>query len=223
MNLGTLKTHVANRTGNDAVSNVLTEFTNQVIYDISTRYPFRWRMSLPVSVNCVANQNYINPSAYFPNFGDPYDAVQLSTPQKLLYMPIWNVNLLDPDWSQTNPTRKQVPTHYCMDFDNNRLWLYPTPDQNYPLKFRYLKNPSEISNASSTLFVPSKYHFVVVSGVESLVWQMDEDLNSARAASERFEAGISRMIEEEQNLPDFQPTFESQQKFVDFSDPFLEI
>lgn len=223
MNLGQLKTHVANRTGNDAISSVLTEFTNQVVYDIASRYPFSWRRSLPVSINTISNQNYINPSAYFPNWGDPIDAYELSTPKKLLYLPSWDIGLVDTDWFQTTPTRKGVPTHYNMDWDNQRLYFYPTPDRAVSCKFRYLKLPSEISNTSSTLFLPARWHYVIAAGVESLVWQMDEDLKSADFANKRYEAGISQMIEQEINLPDYQPHFESQSQIVDYTDPFLEI
>jgi len=224
LNLGTLKTHVANRTGNDAISSVLTEFANQVMYDMASRYPFSWRYSLPITVNTIANQNYINPSAYFPNFGDPLDAVEMSTPRKLIYLPTWDINLLDPAWNGSDQgIRRGVPTHYNFDFENSRLYFYPMPDRAVECKFRYLKLPSEISNTSSTLFIPARYHYVVAAGMESLVWQMDEDLNSARAANERYEAGIARMIEEQQNLPDYQPIFKSQEHFVDFSDPFLEM
>jgi hypothetical protein len=223
VNLGTLKTHIANRTGNDAISSILTELVNQVSYDIAMRYPFRWRYSLPVTVNTIANQNYINPSAYFPNWSEPLEAYELQTPRKLLWIDSWDQGLYDPDSMLATPTNKRVPTHYNMDFDNNRLWFYPVPDRAYSVKFRYLKGPSEVSNASSTLFIPSRYHYVLADGVESRVWQLDEDLSSAKAANERYEAGIARMIDQEQQLPDNQPIMQSQGRIIDFSDPFLEI
>jgi hypothetical protein len=73
------------------------------------------------------------------------------------------------------------------------------------------------------LFIPAQWHYVVASGVESLVWQMDEDLNSANASNQRYESGIARMIETEQQMPDFQPIFEGPGQIIDYSDPFLEI
>lgn len=228
MNLGQLKTHVANRTGNDSIDSVLTEFVNQVQYDFCSRFPFSWRKSLPVSINSVANQNYLNPSAYLPGFGDPIDAFELSTPQKLIYLPEWNIGVVDPDWFKTSPTNKGRPTHYSIQWNDqdqslSRLWLYPTPDSAYQLRFRYLRNPPEISNTSSSLFIPAKYHYGVAAGVESLVWQMDEDLKSSSAANQRYEAVIARAIDEENNLPDYQPHFEAPSIFVDYSDPFLEM
>ena len=222
MNLGVLKTHVANRVGNDAISAVLTEMVNQIQYDMCQRYHFSWRISLPVSLTTIANQNYLNPSAYLTNFGDPWDAVELTTPKKLFYLPVWNVNLLDADYAKTTPTRVGVPTHYSVDFANSRLWLYPTPNAAYSLRIRYLKDPPEISNTSSTLFIPSKYHYVVAAGVESLAWSMDTEQDNAKIANERYEAGIAKMIDEENNLPDYQPTFASPMQVVDYSDPFLE-
>jgi hypothetical protein len=221
VNLGTLKTHIINRTGNDAISSVLTEYVNQVIYDISERHPFNWRMSLPVSLTTIPNQAYLNPSAYLPNFGDPLDALELSTPRKLVYKPIWDINLGDPYWQ--NAGRKGVPTHYNVDIENQRLWLYPIPDGVYTLSVRYLKLPSEVSNASSSLFIPAQYHHVVASGVESLVWQLDEDLQSASAANQRYEAGIQRMIDKDNMTSDFQPIMTSTSGIVDYSDPFLEV
>lgn len=212
-----------NRTGNDAISALLTEYINQIQYDFASRYHFSWRMSLPVSLNTISGQNYLNTSAYFTNFGDPWDALELKTPRKLIYTPNWNINLSDPTWVQSGTYRKGVPTNYSFDITNNRLWLYPVPDAVYSMQFSYLQNPPEISNASSSLFIPSKYHYIVAAGAESLVWQMDEDLNSAGAANQRYEAGIARAIEEEQNLPDFQPIFRAQNEgYVDYSNPFLD-
>jgi hypothetical protein len=222
LNLGQLKTHVTNRTGNDAISNVLTEFVIQIQNDMCSRHLFSWRKSLPISLTAIANQNYLNPSAYFPNFGDPLDGYELSTPQKLIYIDNWDIGLLDPDYFKATPSRTGRPTHYSVDWENQRLWLYPTPNAATSLRFRYYKNPGEVSNTSASLFIPSKYHFVLAAGVESLVWQLDEDLNSAKAANDRYEAGILRMIDEENNLPDKQSSFTPPQEFVDYSDPFLE-
>lgn len=223
MDLGTLKTHVINRTGNDAISSVLTEFVNQIQYDICSRFPFSWRTSLPVSLTSIANQNYLNPSAYFPNFGEPKDGYELSTPQKLQYIPLWDIGMVDADYFKDSPDNKaNVPTHYNIDFTNSRLWLYPTPSRAVNLKFRYYKNPPEISNSSSSLFIPAKYHFVVVAGVESLVWQLDEDLQSANAANVRYESGIQRMIDEENNISDQEGIFKSPSSLIDYSDPFAE-
>ncbi len=224
MNLGTLKTHVSNRVGNDAISAVLTEFCNQIQYDMASRYHWSWRMSLPVTVNTIPNQNYLNTSAYFPNLGDPWDAVNRTTPAKMAYTPNWNINFNDPTWILSSAYRQGSPTNYSFDIANQRLWLYPVPDKAYSLQFQYLQNPSEISNTSSTLFIPSKYHYIVAAGMESLAWQMDEDLQSAAAANQRYEAGIARAIEEEQQLPDAQPIFQTLNGgYVDYSNPFSDI
>ena len=225
MNLSQLKTHLANRTGNDAIDSVLNEFVKQIEYDFSNRYHFNWRMSLPVSVNAIANQNYINTSAYFPDFSDPWDGYELTTPRKLIYLPNWDIYAIAPDQLKSSGQQKGIPTHYNIDVSNSRLWFYPTPDRAVSCKFRYWKTPPEWVNASahSTLFVPTKYHHVIAAGVESLVWQLDEDLNSAQAANVRYENGIAMAIEDEQQVPDYQPIMTPPQEYIDYSDPFLEI
>jgi hypothetical protein len=222
MNLGTLKTHVINRVGNDSISNVLTEFVNQVQNDISERHPFSWRETLPTTVTTIPNQAYLNTSSYLPDFGDPLDAVELSTPRKLVYSRQWDLNLLDPDYVKASPTRLGVPTNYYVDSASQRIYFYPVPDGAYQVSVRYLKSPPEISNNSASLFIPSQYHHVVASGVESLAWQLDEDLNSANAANQRYEAGIQRMIDKDNSTSDYQPIMTSNQAFVDYSDPFQE-
>jgi hypothetical protein len=55
-----------------------------------------------------------------------------------------------------------------------------------------------------------------------LAWQLDEDLNSANAANQRYEAGIQRMIDKDNSTSDYQPIMTSNQAFVDYSDPFQE-
>lgn len=223
MNLGQLKTHIINRVGNDAISNVLTEFINQVQNDICGRHPFGWRKSLPISLTTIADQAYLNPSAYLPNYGEPLDALELNTPRKLIYQPVWDINLCDPEWAKSSSARKGVPTHYNIDWANERLWLYPIPNSAYSLSVRYLKFAPEISNNSASLFIPSQFHYVVAAGVESLAWQLDEDLKSANAANQRYESGIQRMIELDNGISDYQPIMTSRPQFVDYSDPFLEI
>jgi len=226
MDLGTLKTHVANRTGNDSIDAVQTEFVNQIQYDICSRYPFSWRLSLPTQVTTIANQAHINPSAYLTDFSQPLDAVELKTPRKLIYIQNWDIHLIDPDYLKSSPTRKGIPTHYNIHWDttdaSKRLFFYPIPESAINVKLRWVKNPPEISNTSSSLFIPAKYHYVVAAGVESMVWQLDEDLRSSQMALSRYEKGIEQMIHEEQQIPDYQPHFESQETFVDYSDPFLE-
>lgn len=227
MNLGTMLTHIANRTGNDAVNSVVIEFINQIQYDFTSRYQFSWAQSLPITINTIANQKYLNPSAYLTNYGSPYDCVELSTPLKLRYIPIYDLFRADPDYAKSSPTNKGVPRAYSIDWNDqdptqSRLWVYPMPDTAYPLSIRYMKNPPEISNTSSILFVPAKYHYVVAAGAESLVWQMDEDLQSSAAANQRYEAGIARAIADEVRSNDFEPIFESGQRFVDYSYPFSD-
>lgn len=225
MNLAALKTHIANRTGNDAIDSVLNEFIKQVEYDFCTRYPFSWRLSLPVSVTTIANQSYINPSAYFTDFAEPWYGVELSTPKKLIYLPNWDVHRLQPDVLKSSGQTQGVPSHYSIDWTNQRLWFYPTPNSAVDCKFVYLKQPPEWINSSahSSLFIPQQHHQVLAAGVESLVWQMDEDLQSAQAANSRYETGISNAIEREQQLPDYQPLMTPASEFIDYSDPFLEI
>jgi hypothetical protein len=222
MNLGQLKTHVINRVGNDAIGNVLTEFVNQVQNDMTERYPFSWRETLPVAVTTIPNQAYINISAYLQNFGDPLDAVELSSPRKLIYSKQWDINLLDPDYVKAVPTRLGVPTNYNVDSANNRMYFYPVPNGAYQVSVRYLKSAPEISNNSASLFIPSQFHHVVASGVESFAWQLDEDLQSANAANSRYEAGIQRMIEKDNSTSDNQPIMTSDQGFVDYSSPYQE-
>jgi hypothetical protein len=151
------------------------------------------------------------------------DAVELSTPRKLIYQPIWDINMCDPEWVKSPSSRKGVPTHYNIDWTNQRLWFYPIPDAAYSISVRYLKSPPEISNTSSSLFIPGQFNHVLAAGVESLVWQLDEDLQSANAANQRYEAGIQKMIEKDNNAPDYQPIMSSNTRFIDYSDPFLDI
>jgi hypothetical protein len=225
LNLTQLKTNVANRTGNDAIDNVLNEFVKQIEYDFSSRYPFSWRISLPVLVSTVTDLNYLNTSAYFPDYSDSWDAFELSTPQKLIYLPNWDINRLQPDQLRATGQRKGVPTHYNFDEANGRLWYYPYSDVPYSLSIRYLLASPEWVNASAhiNLFVPKRHHHTIAAGVESLVWQLDEDLQSAQAANSRYETGIANAIEQEQQRSDFQPIMSPPSEFIDYSDPFLEI
>lgn len=222
MNLGTLKTHLANAVGNDAVSAHIGRLANQVQYDILSRYPFSFRESLPVQITCTPNQNYVDPST-LTNFGEPLDAIELTTPKKLAYVPNWNVFLADPNYAKDPTSVKGVPKIYSIDWPNQRLWLYPTPNAAHIISVRYLKLFTEVSADSDTFLIPAQWHHVLCDGIESRLWQMDEDLKSAQAANQRYEAGIAQMIEREQQAPEQQPIITAGERIVDYSDPFIDL
>ena len=85
--------------------------------------------------------------------------------------------------------------------------LYPIPDTDIAngLKFYFNKRPADITTNSQLLSVPDHYYNTLVAFVMEQAYLLDENVQLAGAAAQKFEQGINQMKERTATQSDFYP------------------
>ncbi len=81
------------------------------------------------------------------------------------------------------------------------LRLYPVPSSVYTLFMDYVKTISLIADASVAIDIPAKYDPVIIDGVLVYVYKYDPDLGDWAKQQIVYEAGIKRMIQDNNMSP----------------------
>jgi hypothetical protein len=85
--------------------------------------------------------------------------------------------------------------------------LYPIPDTSITngLKFYFNKRPADITTNSQVLSVPDHYYNTLIAFVLEQAYLLDENVQLAGAAAQKFEQGITQMKERTQTQSDYYP------------------
>lgn len=90
-------------------------------------------------------------------------------------------------------------------FGNPVLWyewagtftFWPAPDATKNIDLYYTKRPTRVTTGTDLLSLPDKYYQDVVRYVLQQAYEMDEDLGSAQAKGQQFEASMNEFSEED--------------------------
>jgi len=74
--------------------------------------------------------------------------------------------------------------------------LYPIPNQAMTFYLDYIKNVSALADDTNTTDVPSKYDQVIIDGAMSYALRFDPELGNWTQQQQLYEAGIARMIQD---------------------------
>jgi hypothetical protein len=85
---------------------------------------------------------------------------------------------------------------YLFSFFAGNLLLYPRPSAIVTTYIDYIKLITDLTDAATTGDIPSKYDDVVISGVLVYVYRIDPQLGSWSAQQIVYEAGVQRMIQD---------------------------
>ena len=85
--------------------------------------------------------------------------------------------------------------------------LYPIPanDTTNGLKFYFNKRPANIETNSQILSVPDHYYNTLISFVLEQAYLLDENVQLAGAAAQKFEQGIAQLKENTRTQSDYYP------------------
>jgi hypothetical protein len=75
--------------------------------------------------------------------------------------------------------------------------FWPAPAETKTIDLYYTKQPARVTTSADILSVSDKYYQDVVRYVLQQAYEMDEDLGSAQAKSQQFEASINEFYEED--------------------------
>ena len=75
--------------------------------------------------------------------------------------------------------------------------FWPAPDDVKNIDLYYTKRPTRVTTGTDLLSLPDKYYQDVVRYVLQQAYEMDEDLGSAQAKGQQFEASMNEFSEED--------------------------
>lgn len=85
----------------------------------------------------------------------------------------------------------------------NQFWLWPMPDQEYPLVLLYTRIPTKLTGADDqVLDTPDEYFPTLVDYILGKCYEMDEDWQAAQAKQTSFENAINTQGEKERDAAD---------------------
>jgi hypothetical protein len=85
----------------------------------------------------------------------------------------------------------------------NEFWLWPVPDQAYPMALRYTKVPTKLTGTDSeVLEISDEYFPVLVDYILGKAYEMDEDWTAAQNKATAFDNAINQQGEKERDAQD---------------------
>lgn len=95
------------------------------------------------------------------------------------------------------------------------ITLFPAPDTAITngLKFYFNKRPADITTNSQLLSVADHYYNTLISFVLEQAYLLDENVQMAGAAAQKFEAGIQQMKERTSTQSDYYPVIGSIEEY----------
>lgn len=103
----------------------------------------------------------------------------------------WYHNLRDTDYD-SGAAGKAIPD-YCFPSHGNGWGVSPSPNAAYPIKFRYYKNPTDLSAFDDEVRIPSKFDYVIVAGALYYMSLFKENSDSVAIMKSKFESGLRDM------------------------------
>lgn len=103
----------------------------------------------------------------------------------------WYHNFRDVDYD-SEVIGKTVP-NYVFPSHGNGWGVTPSPNQEYPIKFRYYKNPDDLNLFDDETTIPSKFDYVIIAGALMNMNLFKENSEGVAITKSRFESGIRDM------------------------------
>lgn len=94
------------------------------------------------------------------------------------------------DDSTTSGIRRPI---YVAPSHGQGFAVSPSPDREYPIKFRYYKQPIELEEADDEVTIPQRYDYVIMAGALYHLNLFKEDSEGAQLAEQKFRQGIAAM------------------------------
>lgn len=91
---------------------------------------------------------------------------------------------IDRQYPDTVSNTPQVPQYYY--FVNDQIYLYPVPDRNMVVKYRYYRTVEDLQNPEDVPVIPENWKWVLVNGVMIRANQYLQDQSYADAQMQYF-------------------------------------
>lgn len=120
------------------------------------------------------------------------DTLNINNKQlKLISREEWYAGLRDQDYdSETDG--KDIPG-WVFPSHGQGWGVSPSPNEEYPIKYRYYKNPDDLELFDDQVTIPSKFDYVIIAGA---MWHLNlfkENADAANMSKGAYEQGIKNM------------------------------
>lgn len=186
--------NIADKSSQDTAYRAMAlDWLNLIVADIANRQTnFHWKfLEKTATANTVANQH----SYDLPSDIDGFKIIAIydrTNDVTYTYVPyeLFVRRVADPSASTGGNV---VWWTYFAD----TIRLFPVPDSVWTFYLDYVKLPSEYTDSSSSqIEIPGKYNKVIMDGVLTYVYKFDPTLGDQVAQTQIYEAGIVRMIQD---------------------------
>ena len=92
----------------------------------------------------------------------------------------------------TNVAEGTSPEYVVRSQDGDII-VAPMPDKAYSIKYEYYMYPADLVNDTDVPTIPYRYRHVIVDGGMYYAYMFRDNIESARTAFQKFEAGMKRM------------------------------
>jgi len=92
----------------------------------------------------------------------------------------------------TNVAEGSAPEYVVRSQDGDII-VAPMPDKAYSIKYEYYMYPADLVNDTDVPTIPYRYRHVIVDGGMYYAYMFRDNIESARTAFQKFEAGMKRM------------------------------
>lgn len=92
----------------------------------------------------------------------------------------------------TNVAQGSAPEYVVRSQDGDII-VAPMPDKAYSIKYEYYMYPADLVNDTDVPTIPYRYRHVIVDGGMYYAYMFRDNIESARTAFQKFEAGMKRM------------------------------
>jgi hypothetical protein len=103
----------------------------------------------------------------------------------------WYHNFRDQDYD-SEALGKNIPV-LVFPSHGNGWGVTPSPNKVYPIKFRYYKNPIDLSAFDDEVTIPSKFDYVIMAGALYHMNLFKENAEGVQIVKKKFEDGIKDM------------------------------
>lgn len=118
--------------------------------------------------------------------GNTFETLQLITRDQ------WYAYDRDTDYESTTEGR-DIPK-YVFPSHGQGFGITPSPDEDYPIKYRYYKNPDDLVNYDDEVTIPNKFDYVIMAGALHHMNLFKENIEAAAIEEKKFKDGVANMV-----------------------------
>ena len=188
----------------------ITYYTNQIIWELCEKC----RLIKDSSTTAICQISVIADTDLYT-----YDSRILEIEKPIRYgddrIAIYPINRTEVfQYSQSWETVESgKPTHYMLDYESNKIRLYPIPTENTTLYLTVYRAPSAdlvSTTLTGTPEIKARYHYYLLEGILYHAYQKDDDntldLEQSTRNYQKFQANIEDIMRIENKFYDLQTT-----------------